>query len=43
MSELTIDYSTGRNAEAEGNSDKIQVIRINQSLTAVLDSGKPLS
>lgn len=40
--ELTIDYSTGRNAEAEGNSDKIQVIRINQSLTAIVESGKSL-
>jgi hypothetical protein len=40
--ELTIDYSTGRNAEAEGNPDKIQVIRINQSLTTLLENGKPL-
>ena len=40
--ELTIDYSTGRNADAEGNSDKIQVIRINQSLTAIVESGKSL-
>jgi len=40
--ELTIEYSQGRNAEAEGNTDRISVIRINQSLTTLLESGKPL-
>ena len=33
--ELTIDYSQVRNAKAKRNADKIQVIRINQSLTAI--------
>jgi hypothetical protein len=40
--ELTIEYSQGRNSEVEANSDKIVQVSINESLTALLDDGKPL-
>ena len=40
--ELTIEYSQGRNSEVEANSDKIVQVSINESLTALLESGKPL-
>lgn len=40
--QLTIEYSQGRLPEAEGNTEKIAQVRINESLTTVLDDGKPL-
>ena len=40
--ELTIEYSQGRNSEVEANSDKIVQVSINESLTALLENGKPL-
>ena len=40
--ELTIEYAQGRNSEVEANSDKIVQLLINESLTALLESGKPL-
>ena len=40
--ELTIEYSQGRNSESENNVDKVYQVAINQSLTALLDNGKPL-
>jgi hypothetical protein len=40
--ELTIEYSQGRNSESENNVDKVYQVGINQSLTALLDNGKPL-
>jgi len=40
--ELTIEYAQGRNSEAEANSDKIVQVSINESLTALLEDGKPL-
>ena len=40
--ELTIEYALGRNSEVEANSDKIVQVSINESLTALLDNGKPL-
>lgn len=40
--ELTIEYSQGRNSEVEANSDKIVQVSINESLTALLEDGKPL-
>jgi hypothetical protein len=40
--ELTIEYALGRNSEVEANSDKIVQVSINESLTALLENGKPL-
>ena len=40
--ELTIEYAQGRNSESEANSDKIYQVAINESLTALLENGKPL-
>ena len=40
--QLTIDYSQGRMPDAEGNTEKIAQVRINESLTAILENGKPL-
>ena len=40
--ELTIEYAQGRNSEVEANSDKIVQVSINESLTALLENGKPL-
>ena len=40
--ELTIEYAQGRNSEVEANSDKIYQVSINESLTALLENGKPL-
>jgi len=40
--ELTIEYSQGRNSEVEANSDRIVQVSINESLTALLENGKPL-
>jgi hypothetical protein len=40
--QLTVEYSQGRMPDAEGNTERIVGARINESLTAVLESGKPL-
>ena len=40
--QLTIEYSQGRIPDAEGNTEKIAQVRINESITALLDDGKPL-
>lgn len=40
--QLTIEYSQGRLPDAEGNTEKIAQVRINESITALLDDGKPL-
>jgi hypothetical protein len=40
--QLTIEYSQGRIPDAESNPEKIAQVRINESLTALLEDGKPL-
>jgi len=40
--QLTIEYSQGRMPDAEGNTEKIAQVRISESLTTLLDDGKPL-
>lgn len=40
--QLTIEYSQGRVPDAEGNTEKIAQVRLNESITAVLEDGKPL-
>jgi hypothetical protein len=40
--QLTIEYSQGRMPDAEGNTERIAQVRINESITALLEDGKPL-
>jgi hypothetical protein len=40
--QLTIEYSQGRLPDAQSNPERIALVRLNESLTSVLESGKPL-
>jgi hypothetical protein len=39
---LTIEYSQGRNPDADGNPDRIMSVSLNQSAVLLLENGKPL-
>lgn len=41
--QITLEYSQGRNADAEGNTDRISNLSINESATVLLDNAKPLT
>lgn len=39
---LTVEYSQGQMPEAKGNTDRIWQVRLNESLTTLLENGKAL-
>jgi hypothetical protein len=40
--EITIEYAQGQKPDAEGNTDRISMAALNESLSVLLDSGKSL-
>ena len=40
---LTLEYSQGRNPDADGNPDRIMAVSLNQSAVLLLENGKPLT